>query len=239
MPIHIETEVDEVADIVLLPGNPERATYMAEKFLDEPKVYTDYRKMYGYTGTFNGVEVSIQTTGMGVPSTAIILEELHMLGAKTLIRVGTCGALNEGLEAADLLIGQSAASVGTTINNLADDITLSPPADFELINNLYQSAVELEMPVHVGQIVTSDYFYGKDDTYTEGLKKLAEYGVLGVEMETAALYNIAAKYGLRAATVLTVSDHVFSQVRADKDKIKQGVDRMTEMVLDTVTKLYS
>ncbi|SDC68134.1 MULTISPECIES: DeoD-type purine-nucleoside phosphorylase [unclassified Candidatus Frackibacter] len=239
MPIHIEAEADQVADIVLLPGNPERATYMAEKFLDEPKVYTDYRKMYGYTGTFNGVEVSIQTTGMGVPSTAIILEELHMLGAKTLIRVGTCGALNEGLEAADLLIGQSAASVGTTINNLADDITLSPPADFELINNLYQSAVELEMPVHVGQIVTSDYFYGKDDTYTEGLKKLAEYGVLGVEMETAALYNIAAKYGLRAATVLTVSDHVFSQVRADKDKIKQGVDRMTEMVLDTVTKLYS
>jgi len=239
MPIHIEAEVDEVADIVLLPGNPERATYMAEKFLEDPKLYTDYRKMYGYTGTFNGVEVSIQTTGMGVPSTAIILEELHMLGAKTLIRVGTCGALNEGLEAADLLIGQSAASVGTTINNLADDITLSPPADFELINNLYQSAVELEMPVHVGQIVTSDYFYGKDDTYTEGLKKLAEYGVLGVEMETAALYNIAAKYGLRAATVLTVSDHVFSQVRADKDKIKQGVDRMTEMVLDTVTKLYS
>jgi len=239
MPIHIEAEADQVADIVLLPGNPERATYMAEKFLEDPKLYTDYRKMYGYTGTFNGVEVSIQTTGMGVPSTAIILEELHMLGAKTLIRVGTCGALNDSLEAADLLIGQSAASVGTTINNLADDITLSPPADFELINNLYQSAVELEMPVHVGQIVTSDYFYGKDDTYTEGLKKLAEYGVLGVEMETAALYNIAAKYGLRVATVLTVSDHVFSQVRADKDKIKQGVDRMTEMVLDTVTKLYS
>ncbi|SJZ51709.1 DeoD-type purine-nucleoside phosphorylase [Selenihalanaerobacter shriftii] len=238
MPIHIEAKEDEVADIVLLPGNPERAKYIAKKFLDDPKLYTSYREMYGYTGTFNGVKVSVQTTGMGVPSTAIILEELNMLGAKTLIRVGTCGALKEGLEAADLLIGQSAATAGTTINSLTDDITLAPPADFELINNLYQSAIKLDMPVHVGQIVTSDYFYGKSDNYIDGLKKLAEYGVLGVEMETAALYNIAAKYGLRAATVLTVSDHVFTQVRADKDKIQQGVDRMTEMVLKTVTKLF-
>jgi purine-nucleoside phosphorylase len=238
MPIHIEAEEGEVADIVLLPGNPERAQYMAETFLEDPEMYTDYRKMYGYTGTFNGVEVSIQTTGMGVPSTAIILEELKMLGAKTLIRVGTCGALNDDLEAADVLIGQSAATAGTTINDLTDDITLAPAADFELINNLYNSALELEMPVHVGQIVTSDYFYGKTDDYSAGLEKLADYGALGVEMETAALYNIAAKYGLKAATVLTVSDHVFTQTRADKEKIKQGVDRMTEMVLDTTTKLY-
>ncbi|AGB41162.1 purine-nucleoside phosphorylase [Halobacteroides halobius DSM 5150] len=238
MPIHIEAKAEEVADIVLLPGNPQRAEYMAQKFLDDPQLYTDYREMYGYTGTFNGVEVSIQTTGMGVPSIGIMLEELKMLGAKTLIRVGTSGALTEDLDQADLIIGQSAATVGTTINQLDQDITLAPGADFELIKNLYDSAVNLDMPVHVGQIATSDYFYGKTDDYTEQLKRLADRGVLAVEMETAALYNIAAKYGLRAATVLTVSDHVFSQVRADKEKIQQGVDRMTEMVLDTVTKLY-
>ena len=238
MPIHIEAEEHEVADIVLLPGNPERAQYMAETFLEDPTMYTDYRKMYGYTGTFNGVEVSIQTTGMGVPSTAIILEELKMLGAKTLIRVGTCGALDDSLEEADVIIGQAAATVGTTVNKLNDDVTLAPVADFELINNLYHSAVELDMPVHVGQIATSDYFYGKTEDYNENLKFLADRGVLGVEMETAALYNIAAKYGLKAATVLTVSDHIFNQTRADKEKIQEGVDRMTEMVLDTTTKLY-
>ncbi|MGM0502119.1 MAG: DeoD-type purine-nucleoside phosphorylase [Bacillota bacterium] len=238
MPIHVEAEREEVADIVLLPGNPQRAKYMAENFLEDVEQYNDYREMYGYTGKFNGIEVSIQTTGMGVPSISIILEELKMLGAKTLIRVGTCGALNQELDAADLIIAQSAASVGTTINQLDTDLYLSPPADFELIKNLYESALNLKMPVHVGEIATSDYFYGKADGYNEQLKELANRGVLAVEMETAALYNIAAKYGLRAATVLTVSDHVFDQTRADKDKIKEGVDRMTEMVLDTVTRLY-
>ncbi|WP_018248681.1 DeoD-type purine-nucleoside phosphorylase [Orenia marismortui] len=238
MPIHVEAEKGQVADIVLLPGNPERAKYMAEKFLDDPKLYTDYRKMYGYTGKFKGVDVSIQTTGMGVPSISIVLEELKMLGAKTLIRVGTCGALSDDMEEADLIIAQSTATIGTTINQINPDISLAPPADFELIKNLYDSAIDLEMPVHVGQIATSDYFYGKSEEYTEELKKLASLGVLSVEMETAALYNIAAKYGLRAATVLTVSDHVFKKTRADKSKIAEGVDRMTEMVLDTVTKLY-
>ncbi len=238
MPIHVEATEGEVADIVLLPGNPERAKYMAEKFLDDPKLYTDYRKMYGYTGKFKGVDVSIQTTGMGVPSTSIILEELKMLGAKTLIRVGTCGALSDQMEEADLIIAQSAATSGTTINQISPDITLAPPADFDLIKNLHNSAVDLDIPVHVGQIVTSDYFYGKSEDYLENLKYLAGRGVLAVEMETAALYNIAAKYGLRAATVLTVSDHVFKQTRADKEKIQEGVDRMTEMVLDTAIKMY-
>ena len=236
MPIHIEAEPEEVADIVLLPGNPQRAEYIAENFFEDPELYTDYREMYGFTGTFNGVEVSVQTTGMGVPSTAIIVEELNMLGAETLIRVGTSGALTDDLDQADLVIAQSAASSGTTINDWSDDVSLAPSADFELISKLYQSAQELEMPAHVGQIVTSDYFYGKTEDYQEQLKKLADYGVMAVEMETAALYNLAAKYGLRAATVLTVSDHVFDQVRADKEKIQQGVDRMTEMVLDTATK---
>ncbi len=235
MPIHIEAEKGDVAEIVLVPGNPQRAKYIADNFLEDAKLYTDYREMYGYTGTFNGVEVSVQTTGMGVPSSAIMLEELKMLGAKILIRVGTCGALQQELKEADVIIAQSAASIGTTVNQLRQNITLAPPADFELNKGLYESAKRLDMPVHVGQIVTSDYFYG---TPEEDVKELADYGVLAVEMEAAGLFNLAAKHSLKAAAVMTVSDHVFAQTRADKDKIQQGVDRMTEMVLDTATNLF-
>ena len=239
MTIHIEAEKEEIAEIVLLPGNPQRAEYIAENFLTDVELYTEYREMYGYTGKFNGIDVSVQTTGMGVPSISIIAEELKMLGAETLIRVGTCGSLNPDLNLADLIIAQSAATSGTTINHLENDLITAPPADFELVKELYESAQNLAAPVHVGEVVTSDYFYGRDDNYTEQLKKLSNRGALAVEMETAALYNIAAKYGLRAATVLTVSDHVFDQMRADKDKIQTGVDRMTEMVLDTVTKVFA
>lgn len=232
MPIHIEADEEDLADTVLLPGNPERAQYIAEEFLKDPILYTDYRKMYGYTGTFNGKEVSVQTTGMGVPSISIVLEELNMLGVDNLIRVGTCGALSSDLNPSDLVIAQSATTIGTTINKLDRETFLNPSADFKLTKKLYENAVELGMDVEVGQVVTSDYFYG---TPEEHEKKLRNYGALAVEMEAAALFNLAAKYGLNAATVLTVSDLILENVRADKEDIQKGVDQMTEMVLNTVS----
>ncbi len=232
MPIHIEADEEDLADTVLLPGNPERAQYIAEEFLKDPILYTDYRKMYGYTGTFNGEEVSVQTTGMGVPSISIVLEELNMLGVDNLIRVGTCGALSSDLNPSDLVIAQSATTIGTTINKLDRETFLNPSADFKLTKKLYENAVELGMDVEVGQVVTSDYFYG---TPEEHEKKLRNYGALAVEMEAAALFNLAAKYGLNAATVLTVSDLILENVRADKEDIQKGVDQMTEMVLNTVS----
>lgn len=232
MPIHIEADEEDLADTVLLPGNPERAQYIAEEFLKDPILYTDYRKMYGYTGTFNGKEVSVQTTGMGVPSISIVLEELNMLGVDNLIRVGTCGALSSDLNPSDLVIAQSATTIGTTINKLDRETFLNPSADFKLTKKLYENAVELGMDVEVGQVVTSDYFYG---TPEEHEKKLRDYGALAVEMEAAALFKLAAKYDLNAATVLTVSDLILENVRADKEDIQKGIDQMTEMVLNTVS----
>ncbi len=235
MPIHIEADEEDVADTVLLPGNPQRAEYIAENFLDDPVLYNDYREMYGYTGEYNGKKVSVQTTGMGVPSLSIILEELNMLGTKKWIRVGTSGALQEFLDLGDLIIAQSSASVGTTVDQLSPSVRMSPSGDFELIKSLHDRALTMDMPVHVGQIVTSDYFYGVGEGHTEELKKLSDFGALAVEMETSALYTIASKYGIKAATTLTVSDHVFEEERAEKEKIQEGVDKMTSMVLETVT----
>jgi len=235
MPIHIRAEEEEVADTVLLPGNPERAKYIAENFFEDEKKYNDYRKMYGYTGTFQDRRISVQSTGMGVPSIAIVLEELNMLGADTFIRVGTCGALQDHLDQTDIIIGQTSSSIGTTINRLSEEVTLSPGADFGLVRSLKKEAEEMRVPVHVGQVVTSDYFYGKDNNYMDKLERLADLGALAADMESSALYHTAAKYDSRAATVLTVSDHVFSKKRADQVKIQEGVDRMTELVLRTVS----
>ena len=235
MPIHIKAVEEEVADTVLLPGNPERAKYIAENFFEDEKKYNDYRKMYGYTGTFQGKRVSVQATGMGVPSIAIVLEELNILGADTFIRVGTCGALQDHLDETDIIIGQTSSSIGTTINRLSGEVTLSPGADFGLIRSLKEEANMMGLPVHVGQIVTSDYFYGKDDNYMEKLERLADLGALAADMESSALYHIAAKYDSKAVTVLTVSDHVFTQKRAHQEKIQEGVNRMTELVLKTVS----
>ncbi|MEF8873529.1 MAG: DeoD-type purine-nucleoside phosphorylase [Candidatus Thermoplasmatota archaeon] len=235
MPIHVKAKEEEVADTVLLPGNPERAKYIAENFFEDEDKYNDYRKMYGYTGTFDGKRVSVQSTGMGVPSIAIVLEELNMLGADTFIRVGTCGALQDHLDKTDVILGQTSSSIGTSINRLSQDVTLSPGADFGLLTSFEKKADEMGLPIHVGQIVTSDYFYGKDDTYMEKLERLADLGALAADMESSALYHIAAKYGCRAATVLTVSDHVFTEERVDQEKIQEGVDKMTKLVVKTVS----
>lgn len=232
MPIHIQAEPSDVADTVLLPGNPERAEYIAEEFFDSPRQYNDYRKLLGFTGSFNGTRVSVQTTGMGIPSANIVVEELTELGASRLVRVGTCGAMSENLDFADLVIAQSAGTIGTTINRIDQKTILSPPSDFELTRSLYAHAQKNSIPAQVGQVVTSDYFYEVDK---EMIKQLSGYGVLAAEMETAGIFHKARKHGLEAASVLNVSDLYFEDKRASKDVIQTGVDRMTRLVLETVT----
>ncbi|MBS3788081.1 MAG: purine-nucleoside phosphorylase [Candidatus Bipolaricaulota bacterium] len=232
MPIHIKAESSDLADSVLLPGNPERAEYIAEEFLDEPELYNDYRKLLGYTGFFDGTKVSVQTTGMGVPSANIIMEELNMLRVSRVVRVGTCGALSEGLNLADLVLPQSAATIGTGINKIGEKAILSPASNFSLMRKLWKSAEKNSIPIHVGQVVTSDYFYEVD---SEIIKKLANHGVLAAEMETAGIFNKASKFGIEAASVLTVSDLFFEEERASRKKIVEGVDRMTKIVLESLT----
>lgn len=208
MSIHIAAKPGEIAEIVLLPGDPLRAKYIAETFLEDVVQYNEVRNIFGYTGTYKGKRVSVQGTGMGVPSISIYANELMAeYGVQKLIRVGTCGAIQKDVKVRDVIIAQS-SSTDSAINRVAfgGTIDFAPTADFDLLLKAYTAAKEAGLNVRVGNIFTADQFYSDE----EQNEKLAAYGVLAVEMETAALYTLAAKYGRQALTVLTVSDHIIT-----------------------------
>ena len=235
MPIHIEAKPEDISKVVLLPGDPQRAEYIAKKFLTDVKKYTEYRLMYGFTGFYKGKNISIQTTGMGSPSISIIIEELNMLGAKTLIRVGTCGAINDEVGLSDLILATDSHSSHNIYHTHFNSACFSAGADFLLTKNIYDNAINKNFRVHCGSILTSEVFY--EDSF-EQYKKFAKYGTLAVEMESYPLFLLSKKYGIKASTVLTVSDIVFESKRGDKEQIKKGVDKMTELVLDTIIENY-
>jgi purine-nucleoside phosphorylase len=235
MPIHVEGQESDVAKIVLLPGDPQRAEYIAKKFFTEPKLYTQYRCMYGYTGTYKGKAISVQTTGMGTPSLGIVVEELNMLKAKCLIRVGTCGAITDKMSLGDIIVTTAAHSSHDIFAQRFNQACFSASGDFLLASKLYEKSLARNKNVHAGAILTSETFYEESfDLY----KKFAEYGTLAVEMEAYGLFGLCAKHGMKAATMLTVSDIIFQQKRAPKPLIQQGVDDMLEIVLDTVVENY-
>ena len=208
MSVHIAAKQGEIADIVLLPGDPLRAKYIAETFLEDVVQYNEVRNMFGYTGTYKGKRVSVQGSGMGVPSISIYANELMTdYGVKKLIRVGTCGAIQKDVKVRDVIIAQT-SSTDSAINRVTfgGTIDFAPTADFDLLLKSYNAAKEAGLNVRVGNIFTADQFYS-DEAQNE---KLAAYGVLAVEMETAALYTLAAKHGRQALTVLTVSDHIIT-----------------------------
>ena len=208
MSIHIAAKQGEIADIVLLPGDPLRAKYIAETFLEDVVQYNEVRNMFGYTGTYKGKRVSVQGSGMGVPSISIYANELMAeYGVQKLIRVGTCGAIQKDVKVRDVIIAQT-SSTDSAINRVAfgGTIDFAPTADFDLLFKAYTSAKDAGLNVRVGNIFTADQFYS-DEAQNE---KLAAYGVLAVEMETSALYTLAAKHGRQALTVLTVSDHILT-----------------------------
>ncbi|MER1987540.1 MAG: purine-nucleoside phosphorylase [Solibacillus sp.] len=208
MSIHINAKQGEIAEIVLLPGDPLRAKYIAETFLEDVVQYNEVRNIFGYTGTYKGKRVSVQGTGMGVPSISIYVNELMAeYGVQKLIRVGTCGAIQKDVKVRDVIIAQT-SSTDSAINRVAfgGTIDFAPTADFDLLLKAYNASKEAGLNVRVGNIFTADQFYS-DEAQNE---KLAAYGVLAVEMETSALYTLAAKYGRQALTVLTVSDHIIT-----------------------------
>ena len=208
MSIHIAAKQGEIADIVLLPGDPLRAKYIAETFLEDVVQYNEVRNMFGYTGTYKGKRVSVQGSGMGVPSISIYANELfNDYGVQKLIRVGTCGAIQKDVKVRDVIIAQT-SSTDSAINRVAfgGTIDFAPTADFDLLLKAYNAAKAANLNVRVGNIFTADQFYS-DEHQNE---KLAAYGVLAVEMETSALYTLAAKYGRQALTILTVSDHIIT-----------------------------
>jgi purine-nucleoside phosphorylase len=208
MSIHIAAKQGEIADIVLLPGDPLRAKFIAETFLEDVTCYNEVRNMFGYTGTYKGRRVSVQGTGMGVPSISIYATELMQeYGVQKLIRVGTCGAIQKDVKVRDVILAQ-AASTDSRLNQViwGGGIDFAPTADFDLLHKAYNAGKEAGLNLKVGNIFTADMFYSDE----EQNEKLAKYGVLAVEMEAAALYTLAAKFGRQALAVLTVSDHILT-----------------------------
>jgi len=235
MSTHIDAKEGQIAESILLPGDPLRAKFIAENFLKDVICYNEVRGMYGFTGTYKGKRVSVQGTGMGIPSISIYINELiQSYGVKNLIRVGTCGSYQENVKVRDLVIAM-AASTDSNINSIRfSGSNFAPTASFKLLKKSYDIAVEKGFDPKVGNVFSSDTFYGDD---ANAWKLWAKFGCLGVEMEAAALYTIAAKYGVEALALLTVSDHfITSEVTTAKER-QTTFTNMIEVALETIYNL--
>jgi len=232
MPIHVRAEPGDYAEACLLPGDPLRAKYIAETYFDNAVQRNAERGMLGYTGEFEGAAVSVQATGMGCPSAAIVMEELVKLGVKRFLRVGTCGGLQHDLQLGDLMV--SAVPADGTARHYVNQEPHVPTADWELVHGAVHAAKELDQPMRVGAIASSDTFYDPDP---DRHKRWSARGVLGVEMEAAVLFTIGALRGVQAGCLLTVSDIVIGEefTRISDDELRAAVDRMTRVALKTVT----
>jgi len=236
--LHLHAEPGDYAPLVLLPGDPNRARRVAERFdggLEAARLVNEHRGLLGWTGTFGGHPVSVQTSGMGTPSFAIVAEELLRLGARQLIRVGTVGGIGRGVRTGDLVIALSATpGDGATRTYLHGD-PYAPTADFALTHALFHAAEEAGIPVHVGSVASVDVFYNTDPDYTT---KWRDRGVLGFEMEASVLFLLAARAGVQAACMLTVSDVLSEEVSPEEsylspEELGAAVDRMIEVTLAT------
>jgi len=240
MPIHLRAEPGDYADAVLLPGDPLRAKYIADTYLEDVKQVNEERGLLGYTGTWEGKPVSVQGTGMGCPGATIVFEELVQLGCTKLMRVGTCGGLQPHHALGDLIVALTAVPADSTAMHLVDREPHCPTASWELIHGAVHAAKEIGQSMHVGPIVTSDVFYNPDGGQYE---RWSSRGILAVEMEAAALFTVAAVGGIgkvagvQAGCLVTVSDIVVEGVftRISDEEMQAAVDRMTRVALATVT----
>ena len=228
---HIAAAPGEIAERILLPGDPLRAKFIAEHFLEGAQEYTSIRNILGYTGTYRGVPVSVQGTGMGMPSISIYVNELmEHYGVQRLIRVGTCGGLHERVKLRDVLIAQGATTDSSMIRNIfGGNINYAPLADYDLLAAAVASAKKLNLPVRVGNVISVDRFYDEEIDN----EKLRRYGVLAVEMEAAALYTLAAKFGRRALALFTVSDHLVTGERCTAEERQTTFEDMIKIALET------
>lgn len=235
MSIHIGAQKGDIADTVLLPGDPLRAKYIAENFLEEMACYNEVRGMYGYTGTYKGKKISVQGTGMGVPSISIYVNELiQSYDVQKLIRVGTCGAIQKDVKVRDVILA-STSSTDSQMNRMVfGGIDYAPTADFSLLKNAYDTGIEKELSIQVGNVFTSDNFYR--DNNEELLALLDQYNVLAIEMESTALYTLAAKFNRKALSVLTVSDHMITGEETSAMERQTTFNDMIEVSLDAAIK---
>jgi DeoD family purine-nucleoside phosphorylase len=234
VPIHVRAEPGEYAEACLLPGDPLRAKYIAETYFDSPVQRNSERGMLGYTGEWEGKPVSVQATGMGCPSAAIVVEELIQLGVKRLIRVGTCGGLQPDLDLGDLIVAVTAVPADATAQHYIGNEPHCPTADWELVHGAVHHAKELGQAMRVGPIVSSDVFYNPDGGQ---YARWSDRGVLAVEMEAAILFTIGALKKVQAGCLLTVSDVVVEGEfkRISDEELRAAVDRMTRVGLAVAT----
>lgn len=230
MTIHIGAKPADIAETVLMPGDPYRAKWAAKTFLDAPKLVNEVRGMLGFTGTYNGVPVTIHGSGMGMPSLSIYANELiREYGAKTLIRIGSCGGMQPHVKLRDIIIAMTASSLSTPSSGMFKELNFAPCANYDLLLAAVAEAQGKDVRLHVGGIYSSDVFYGERPDLNE---QMVRHGILGVEMEAAELYNLAARYGVRALAVLTVSDHLQTGEALPSDQREKSFSDMVEIALN-------
>ena len=229
MSTHINAPEGAIARNVLLPGDPLRAKFIAENFLENPKW-----GMFGFTGTYKGVPVSVQGTGMGQPSISIYATELFKFyGVQNAIRVGTCGAVNENTKLRDTIIVNSACSDSCLLNQRFGNLHFAPTANFELVRTADEIARGMGIRYAVGSVASSDFFYDKNENW----RKWAEYGVLGIEVESAELFTLAAEYKRRAMAIMTVSDHILLGGATTAEERQTTFTAMMTLALETIVKV--
>jgi purine-nucleoside phosphorylase len=230
---HISAQSDEYADTVLMPGDPLRAAYIAEHFLDEVRQVNAVRNMFGYTGSYRGRPVSVQASGMGVPSIQIYATELAKeYGVTRIVRVGSCGTVQDRIQLLDVVVGLAAGTDSMVNRARLGGRDFPAVADWGLARAVVEAAEARGTPIHVGTVFSSDFFYEPEGSDTFAL--LERYGFLAVEMEAAGLYGVAAEHGIAALTVATVSDHLKRGESLSVEDRQTGFDSMISLVLDAV-----
>lgn len=229
---HIEAAAGDFAKTVLMPGDPLRAKFIADNFLENVKQVTRVRNMFGYTGTYKGHEVSVMGSGMGVPSISIYATELYKeYGVENIIRIGSCGAVRDDVNVRDIIIGMAASTDSYVNRKRFNDCDFAACADFDLLHNVVHTAKHLGKEVRVGNIFTADLFYTPQPEMFTTMENL---GILAVEMEAAGLYGVAAELGKKALTVLTVSDHIKTGEQTTADERENTFKDMMELTLESV-----
>jgi purine-nucleoside phosphorylase len=230
MTIHIGAKPGQIAETVLMPGDPYRARWAAETFLDSAELVNEVRGMLGFTGTWRGNRVTIQGSGMGMPSFSIYANELiRDFDAQTLIRIGSCGGMQDHVKVRDVIIAMTCSSISTPSAGMFRELNFAPCADWSLLKAAVDAAEGRDTGVHVGGIYSSDVFYSERPDLDE---QMMRHGILGVEMEAAELYNLAARYGRRALAVLTVSDHLKTGEALPSDQRERSFGDMVEIALE-------
>jgi len=229
MTIHIGATPGEIAETVLLPGDPYRAKWAAQTFLEAPRLVNEVRGMLGYTGTWHGNPVTIQGTGMGMASLSIYVNELiRDYGAQTLIRIGSAGAMHDKVKLRDVVLAMTASSLATPSRGIFRELNFAPSADWSLLRAAAAAAKARAVRCHVGGIYSSDVFYDERPDLNAAMTR---HGILAVEMETAELYTLAARHGRRALAVLTVSDHLLTGEALPAIERETGFAEMVEIAL--------